>query len=56
MGLLQVSPVAVDVESCRFRYFPGTESRAGLATLEISLARGDERVKLLQQIHIEAAP
>ena len=48
--------LAEDVASCAFAYAPGTASRAGLVTLDLALARGDEHARLLQQVHVEAAP
>jgi MSHA biogenesis protein MshO len=48
--------LAEDVAGCAFAYAPGTASRAGLVTLDLALARGDERVRLLQQVHVEGAP
>jgi len=52
----RVAALAADVEGCDFRYVPGSASRAGLVTLELALARGGERVRLLQQVHVEATP
>jgi MSHA biogenesis protein MshO len=48
--------LADGVESCRFVYTPGTPSRAALATLEIALRDGDERARLLHQVHVPNAP
>ena len=44
------------VETCRFRYLPGTASRAALVTLEVVLAEDGERVQLLQQVQVDNAP
>lgn len=44
------------VSSCTFSYAPGTPARAGLVTIELVLAAGDEQVRLLQQVHVGNAP
>lgn len=44
------------IASCRFAYDPGTPTRAGLLTAELVLADGDERVRLLQQVHVDNLP
>jgi MSHA biogenesis protein MshO len=56
-----ISPIANDVEDCAFAYAAGTAQRAGLVTLDISLARdvtagSTERIRLLNQLHIENVP
>jgi MSHA biogenesis protein MshO len=54
--------VANSVSSCEFTYAAGTASRAALVTLAVTIARNDpsssqvERVRLLQQVHVENAP
>ncbi len=52
----RVAALADDLASCEFRYEPGTASRAGLVSLGLHLRRGDEQVRLLQQVHVEAVP
>lgn len=42
--------------SCRFEYDPGSSQRAGLVTLELSLAEAGEQITLLHQIHVVNAP
>ncbi len=44
------------VESCSFSYAPGTPERAGLVTIALAIAEAGERVRLLQQVHVENAP
>lgn len=44
------------VAGCVFTYQPGTPWRAGLVTLELSVAEAGEQVRLLHQIHVENAP
>lgn len=51
-GALVVSAVA----DCRLRYEPGGPARAGLVTVELSLAEQGERIALLEQIHVVNAP
>jgi MSHA biogenesis protein MshO len=48
--------VATDVGSCQFSYNAGTAQRSALATLTLQLARGGERIQLLQQVHLVNAP
>lgn len=44
------------VVGCNFSYAPGTATRGALLTLSLSLADGDERITLLQQVHVFNAP
>lgn len=48
--------LADGISACQFVYTPGTSSRAGLLSLEISVAEGAEAVNLLHQGHVENAP
>ena len=48
--------VATDVTGCAFTYQPGTSERAGLVTLDLTLARSGEQVRLLQQVHVVNVP
>lgn len=48
--------VTDQIESCSFRYTPGTPQRAGLLSVELVLADSGERVRLLQQVHMEHTP
>jgi MSHA biogenesis protein MshO len=52
-GLL-TQPVA----ACRFTYTPGTSTRAGLVTLDITVrdAASNEQVRLLHQVHVDNVP
>lgn len=49
-------PVTRHVTACRFTYSPGTATRAGLVTLELTLSDSGEAVKLLHQVHVSNAP
>ena len=51
-----IARTADQIEECSFDYVPGTPSRSGLVTLEIVLASGNERIRLLQQVQIRNAP
>ena len=47
------------IESCRFRYDPGTEQRNAVATITLALvnpAAPTERVRLVRQIHMDNTP
>ncbi|GAB4295287.1 MAG: hypothetical protein Kow0096_12000 [Thiohalomonadaceae bacterium] len=46
----------IDNNGCRFTYNPGTASRAGLVTLELTLTDGGESVRLLHQVHVDNVP
>lgn len=48
--------LARQVTDCDFRYVPGTATRNGLLTLEITLSDAGERVHLLMQAHVLNAP
>jgi MSHA biogenesis protein MshO len=44
------------VSACRFSYAPGTPQRAGLVTIELTLSRSGEQVRLLEQVHVLNVP
>ncbi len=48
--------LARDLNACSFSYDPGTPSRAGLLTLDLTVSRGGEQVSLLHQVHVNNAP
>lgn len=48
--------LARDVTGCAFTYNQGTSSRAGLVTLDITISRDGESVRLLHQVHVLNAP
>ena len=49
--------LANQVSACRFTYQPGTSQRAGLATLQLTLADGSgEQITLLHQVHVDNTP
>jgi len=45
-----------DVTACSFSYDQGTSSRAGLVSIDVTLSRAGETVRLLQQVHVLNAP
>lgn len=45
-----------DVTACNFTYSQGTSSRAGLVTIDITIQRDGETVRLLHQVHVMNAP
>lgn len=45
-----------DVTQCNFTYSPGTSTRSGLVTINITISRDGESVSLLQQVHVMNAP
>jgi MSHA biogenesis protein MshO len=48
--------MARHVTGCVFRYDPGTPWRAGLVTMQLTLADAGETITLLHQVHVENAP
>jgi MSHA biogenesis protein MshO len=44
------------VSNCSFTYTPGTNSRNGVAVLNLGLAQAGEQVSLLEQVHIFNSP
>ena len=48
--------VASRVSSCRMEYSAGTAQRAGLVSLELTLADSGESVTLLHQVHVDNVP
>lgn len=51
-----VGLMASDIANCDFTYTQGTSSRAGLVTIDITITRDNETVRLLQQAHVMNAP
>ena len=49
-------PAAAPVVECDFRFDPGTETRAGLVTIRLSLEEEGERISLLRQVHVSNVP
>jgi len=45
-----------DVTACSFTYDQGSSTRSGLVTLDITINRDGETVRLLQQVHVMNAP
>jgi len=45
-----------NVSGCSFSYSPGSNSRAGLLIMELTLTLDGESINLLHQIHMENAP
>ncbi len=56
LALGNVATLAGDVSACSFEYDPGTATRASLVTLDLSLTRASEQVRLLHQVHVEGSP
>lgn len=50
------SLLANNVTTCNFTYVPGTETRAGLLSIRLTIQEGSEKVSLLQQAHISNQP
>lgn len=50
--------LSAPVTACNFSYSPGTNQRAGLVTLDITVtdAASGEQVRLLHQVHVDNAP
>lgn len=55
-GLGTGSLLANHVTACAFTYSGGSSQRAGLATLQLTLADQGEIISLLQQTHVDNAP
>jgi MSHA biogenesis protein MshO len=45
-----------NVSGCNFNYVPGTNSRSGVVTMELSISESGETITLLQQAHIFNSP
>ncbi len=51
------SALLVDgITGCSFDYTPGTGQRAGLVTIDLTLARADESARLVDQVHVMNVP
>jgi MSHA biogenesis protein MshO len=50
--------LSTPVSACTFTYSPGTNQRAGLVTLDITVTDADsgEQVRLLYQVHVDNSP
>jgi MSHA biogenesis protein MshO len=48
--------LADNVTACRFTYAPGTPQRGGLVTLDLTVSKDGEQVRLLHQVHVDNAP
>lgn len=48
--------IARDVESCDFQYSPGTAQRNAVVYLALTLARDEERVRLMRQVQVDNSP
>lgn len=44
------------LEDCSFKFSPGTPQRAGLVSIELAVADGGERVRVLHQVHVDNSP
>jgi len=50
------SLVTDSVNSCNFTYTPGTNSRNGVAVMNLALSQAGEQVTLLEQVHVFNSP
>lgn len=48
--------LATGVSACSFTYTPGTAQRAGLVTVDLTLARAGEQVRLFHEVHVVNVP
>jgi MSHA biogenesis protein MshO len=48
--------LANDVAACDFRYSTPTATHSGLVTLDLTVSRGGEQARLLQQVHVGNTP
>lgn len=57
-GATNIALLSQPVAACRFSYAAGTNQRAGLVTLDITVsdAASGESVRLLHQVHVDNAP
>lgn len=49
-------PATRHVANCRFSYSPGTSTRSGLLSMELTLTDSGESVRLLHQVHVDNVP
>jgi len=57
-GATNTALLSTPVTACNFNYSPGTNQRAGLVTLDITVTdtASGEQVRLLHQVHVDNAP
>jgi len=57
-GATNIALLSRPVSACRFSYAAGTNQRAGLVTLDVTVsdAASGEQVRLLHQVHVDNAP
>jgi MSHA biogenesis protein MshO len=57
-GATSIALLSKPISTCRFTYSAGTNQRAGLVTLDVTVsdAESGEQVRLLQQVHVDNAP
>lgn len=48
--------VTQNVAACAFQYQPGSASRSGVVTLNLTLSDGEETIRLLRQVQVENLP
>ena len=53
---VQFGQVVSNASGCAIDYDPGTPTRAGLLTLDLTLSEGNESVRLLHQLHVDNLP
>jgi len=56
-GATNIALLSKPVTACNFSYSPGTNQRAGLVTLDITVSDASgEQVRLLHQVHVDNSP
>jgi MSHA biogenesis protein MshO len=56
LNLANAALMADHVSACQFDYDPGTPTRSGLVTLDLTLTQGGEQIRLLHQVHVGNVP
>jgi len=58
VGAMNIALLSTPISACKFSYSPGTNQRAGLVTLDITVtdAASSEQVRLLYQVHVDNSP
>jgi MSHA biogenesis protein MshO len=57
-GATNTALLSTPVSACNFSYSPGTNQRAGLVTIDVTVtdASSGEQVRLLHQVHVDNSP
>jgi MSHA biogenesis protein MshO len=58
VGATNISLLSTPVSACNFSYSPGTNQRAGLVTIDVTVTdvSSGEQVRLLHQVHVDNSP